>query len=90
MGKEKEPACHELRQAFQITQAVLQEGHHEEDREDAEARLPVLFPLSSLKNYRERIYKFNVYRFFNFRRKIFNKFVCGEVIRRKVVISFKN
>nr|XP_023022907.1 DNA-binding protein D-ETS-4 isoform X1 [Leptinotarsa decemlineata] len=44
-GKRKKQACDELRQAQQVHQTVLQEGHHEENREVAEARLPVLLPL---------------------------------------------
>ena len=52
VGQAQEPACHELRQAFQITQAVLQEGHHEEDGTDAETGLPVLLTVPPLKNTR--------------------------------------
>lgn len=45
MGKEKEQARHELRQAVQEHPTVLQEGNYEENREESEARLPVLPPV---------------------------------------------
>ena len=86
VGQAQEPTCHELRQAFQITQAVLQEGHHEEDGTDAETGLPVLLTVPPLKKYsRKRIYKFHVYRFIlNPCKPMSDKFVCNEVIHYKL------
>lgn len=45
VGQEEEQACDELRQAQQVNQAVLQEGHHEEDGAVAAAGVPVLPPV---------------------------------------------
>lgn len=42
MGQEEEQASDELRQAVQEHQAILQEGHHEEDGAKPEAGVPVL------------------------------------------------
>jgi hypothetical protein len=64
VGKAKKSSGHELRQAVEVAETVLQEGHHEEDGEDAEAGLPVLLPVPLVKKLsRKKIYKFHVYRF---------------------------
>lgn len=45
MGQKEKPPSHELRQAEPIHKTVLQEGHHEEDREVSAIGLPVLPPV---------------------------------------------
>lgn len=49
LGEEEESPCHELRQIEQVDTAVLQKGHHEENREVTATGLPVLPPVQLVK-----------------------------------------
>lgn len=49
MGQAEKPSCYELRQIEQVDKAVLQEGHHEENREVTATGLPVLPPVQLVK-----------------------------------------
>jgi hypothetical protein len=48
LGKTQKSSRDELRQIVQISQTILQEGNHEEDRQTSETSLPVLYSLSPL------------------------------------------